>query len=178
MEYIKKTIDRNYTSAKVQGDFSVLTGAWATQSIQTSVPAENTVSYTRSNRNVATVAADGTVTAVAEGLADIAVTINDASGKAITSATVKVTVVPEKDTTGRVKVGLQMYNLRQGGDIGRNETSKDKVIDAMRKIASLGYDGIEFANLSGAAGQFYAETGMSVAELKSVLNELGLETPS
>ena len=178
MEYIKNNINLNYTSAKVDDDFIVLTGAGATQSIQTTVSAENTVSYTSSNRNVATVAADGTVTAVAEGLADIAVTINDASGKAITSATVKVTVVPEKDTTGRVKVGLQMYNLRQGGDIGRNETSKDKVIDAMRKIASLGYDGIEFANLSGAAGQFYAETGMSVAELKSVLNELGLETPS
>lgn len=57
-----------------------------------------------------------------------------------------------------VKIGLQLYTLRE-------ETSKD-FVGTLRKVAELGYQGVEFAGYGGLAAE----------ELKAVLDELNLES--
>ena len=86
------SVKLNKTSATVQ--------VGAKEKLTYTVSPENVyykkASYSSSNKKVATVASDGTVTAVAPGTATITCKAGDASGK---KATFKVKVVPEKVTT-------------------------------------------------------------------------------
>ncbi|WP_274362680.1 sugar phosphate isomerase/epimerase family protein [Paenibacillus thermotolerans] len=56
----------------------------------------------------------------------------------------------------RAKVGLQMYTLR-------DDTAKD-FVGTLRKVAELGYEGVEFAGYGG----------LSAAQLRAELDSLGL----
>jgi hypothetical protein len=62
------------------------------------------------------------------------------------------------------KVGVQLYTLR-------NEISKD-AIGTLKKVAALGFGEVE--NF-GYGGKFF---GMSAAEYKTVLGDLGMTAPS
>lgn len=57
-----------------------------------------------------------------------------------------------------INIGLQLYTLRE-------ETSRD-FVGTLRKVAELGYQGVEFAGYGGLAAE----------EMKSVLDELNLES--
>jgi sugar phosphate isomerase/epimerase len=54
-------------------------------------------------------------------------------------------------------IGLQLYSIK-------DETAKD-FVGSLRKVAEIGYDGVEFAGYGG----------LSSAELKALLDELGLK---
>ncbi|MGG4490253.1 sugar phosphate isomerase/epimerase family protein [Metabacillus idriensis] len=60
----------------------------------------------------------------------------------------------------RIPVALQMYTLR-------NEAEKD-FIGTLKKVASIGYEGVEFAGYGG----------LGASELKKVLDDFGLKTAS
>ncbi|TLS38689.1 sugar phosphate isomerase/epimerase family protein [Pseudalkalibacillus caeni] len=61
---------------------------------------------------------------------------------------------------GQIPVGLQMYTLRK--------ESEQDFVGTLEKVASLGYQGVEFAG-------YY---GLSADELKDVLHKLGLQAAS
>ena len=54
-----------------------------------------------------------------------------------------------------MNVGLQLYTLRK--------MAADNFVDMLQKVAAIGYQGVEFAGYGG----------LSINELKNVLNELG-----
>ncbi|UAL54366.1 sugar phosphate isomerase/epimerase family protein [Metabacillus dongyingensis] len=60
----------------------------------------------------------------------------------------------------RIPVALQMYTLR-------NETEKD-FIGTLKKVANIGYDGVEFAGYGG----------LEASELKKALDDFGLKPAS
>ncbi|MDN4524010.1 sugar phosphate isomerase/epimerase family protein [Fictibacillus fluitans] len=62
--------------------------------------------------------------------------------------------------SNRIPVALQMYTLR-------NETEKD-FVGTLKKVAEIGYEGVEFAGYGG----------LEAAELKKVLDDLGLKAAS
>ncbi len=59
-----------------------------------------------------------------------------------------------------MNVGLQLYTLRK--------MAADNFVDMLQKVANIGYQGVEFAGYGG----------LSINELKHVLNELGLQAVS
>lgn len=170
---VAEAADTQQTGVSVDNDFVVLTGTGVTHQIKVNAPEGATVQYKTNNRKSATVDKNGLVTATGYGLADITVQVRNGNDFN-QSFTVKVTVVPEKETAPHVKMGLQMYNFLAGGDFPWSGATKDQVIDLLRQLAADGYEGLEWVNLS--EDQLYP--GVSNKDIKDAIDKLGLKTIS
>ncbi len=71
--------------------------------------------------------------------------------------------------TGKVKLGLQMYNFIVGGD-WREVKSMEDLRGVLQRVANAGYDGVEWCNFQLEADY------IDLHGLKMLMDELGLET--
>ena len=151
----KINFDVEITGELPQGLPEMMMGMFTTPSIMTA------------NAKVARMDAEGNITAVSEGVADLTIVVANKARK-----TIAVTVVPEKDETDRVKMGIQMFNFNI--DLNASEDQGRTSLMILRRLAAMGYDGVEWVEMQFTDGKLFG--AYDAEQVKAYIDELGLES--